>query len=236
MKALKWSLIGLMFMGVTIAAPPKAVKSVPLEIKGDTITVVKSFPCTITAGGGSQVYIWSVPDAVKATSLDNVLTITAAPKGTHRIGVVGITVDFENKKVVKDTGETYLAVGDVPTPPGPGPGPTPPGPLSPLAKSFKDAAAGDSASLVALAAFWGEAGSYLDDESITNPKQLRDRMRADAVKMVPATKLVKVRELIADEWDKDIKLPENQTFTVDHKQVIRAFIKRMAAALEEASK
>lgn len=113
------------------AAPP--LKSVPLKVEGDTVTIVKSLPCTVTAAPGHDVYVWGWPDGVKASSVDNVLTITEAPKGEVRITVVAFTIDFTydeatkkiTKKVIRDTGVVVVNIG-APAPPGPKPpDPTP---------------------------------------------------------------------------------------------------------------
>lgn len=123
------------------AAPPKKA-AVDLVLSGDTVTYVKSFPCQVTAKAGADFYIWSTPDGVKATSADNVLTVTAAPNGPTRITVVAVTIDVAfdeatkkvTKKVTKDAGfvEINFGLPEPPKPPGPpGPGPTPPKPPQP---------------------------------------------------------------------------------------------------------
>lgn len=124
-----------LFLCLLLAAPcwGRPVKAVPLEVSGDTVTIIKGLPCKVTARAGADLYLWNVPAGVTATSADNVLTVTAAAKGTYTVSVVAITVDFEKKKLTKDSGEVVLNVGEGPAPPGPKPpdppGPTPGGPL-----------------------------------------------------------------------------------------------------------
>jgi hypothetical protein len=76
----------------------------------------------------NTTYVWSVPDVVKADKIRNVLKITSAPKGTHKIVVTSVTVDFDKKELTEDTSTVEIHVGDVPIPPGPDPGPKPPDP------------------------------------------------------------------------------------------------------------
>lgn len=128
-------MILLLALALPAWAFPPPPKAVPLKVDGNTITFVKSFPVTVTAPAGADFYIWSYPDGVKAFSADNVLTITAAPNGTHRINVISLTlkIDFEAKKVekIKDTGTTEINVG-APEPPRPPDPPTPPVPVGAL--------------------------------------------------------------------------------------------------------
>lgn len=122
----------LMAAPAPLPAAPK--KAVPLVVSGDTVLVIKSFPATVTAPAGADFYLWNVPDSVKATAEDNVLTVASAPKGSTPVSVVSVTIEFGTddkgkitKKVVKDRGSVTLNVGDVPQP-GPTPGPNPPQP------------------------------------------------------------------------------------------------------------
>ena len=114
----------LMLCAAALGQTPK--KAVPLNVTGDTVVVVRKFPVTVTAPAGAHVYTWLYPSTLTAKKSGNTLTVTAGPKGSHRISVSAITVDFDKKVVLEDTGETTLTVGDVP--PGPDPGPNPPGP------------------------------------------------------------------------------------------------------------
>jgi hypothetical protein len=116
-------LLSLCLACAAIAAPPKAV---PLDVSGDTVTVVRSFPCKVTAAAGAHIYHWTVPPGVVCEKAMNVLTITAAPKGEHRVTVSASTIDFDKKAVSTDEGAVVVVVGDVP-----GPGPKPPDPPAP---------------------------------------------------------------------------------------------------------
>lgn len=115
---------------VLAAAPPKAIQ---LKVEGNTVTVVKSFPVTVTAPEGADFYIWQYPDSFKASSLDSVLTVTGAPNGTYKVSVVSVTINIEQddkgkikKTVVKDKGEVSIVIGSAPGPdPQPDPGPDP---------------------------------------------------------------------------------------------------------------
>lgn len=123
-----------------MSAPPsdassalRGSKAVPLDVVGDTVQVVKSFPIKMTAGSGAGYYAWTVPSSVTYTKSHNVLTITAAPKGLHKITVAAISGKVGPDKVTVefsvDEGETVIVVGDVPIPVPPGP--VPPEPIPP---------------------------------------------------------------------------------------------------------
>ena len=118
---------GSLFLILALCASASAQKkSIPLVIDGDTQVVVKKLPFKITAAPGNDVYVWSFPDTVSAEEVsDGVLLITKAPKGTFRVSVVGMKVDFETKKVLKDRGVIEVVVGVAP---GPTPDPDPPPP------------------------------------------------------------------------------------------------------------
>ena len=221
---------------VAVAAPP--VKSVPLKVDGDTVVVVRKFPVTITAPTGSAetVFIWSYPAGVKADirsgvfTKSNVLKVVDAPKGEAVITVSALTREtFEI-----DNGETTIVVGDVPKPPGPDPDPDVP--LSPLAKEMKDAAGTDSANLKLLAEFWAEAMPYLDIEANNTRKIIRDKMHAAVGKIMPDDAVSKVRKIIVREEAGVLSIDEDTVFTVDQRTVYRAFFKKIAAALKEATK
>lgn len=127
--------IGLLFLSacLCVAAPKSAPKALPLKVEGDVVQLVRSFPVVLKAPEGADFYIWNYGDTLKASSFDNALTVTSAPKGTHKISAVSVTINFTvdkdgkvKKEIVKDRYEQELNVGQVPTPdPGPGPGPTP---------------------------------------------------------------------------------------------------------------
>lgn len=122
-------------------------KAIPLKVEGDTVVVVRSFPCKVVAEPGADLYVWRVPPGVKATDDENTLTITAAPEGVHSVTVQTVTTNFElidgkvKKTVIKDRGVIDVAVGKVPgpTPPGPDPDPKPPDPKPPEPQPKDDA-------------------------------------------------------------------------------------------------
>lgn len=101
-------------------------KATLLEVQGDTIVIVKSLPCKVVAPVGATLYDWTIPENVKTAADEHVLTITDAPKGSFKIEVRMLTIDFEKKSVVKNFGEVTVNYGG--TTPGPGPKPPPPDP------------------------------------------------------------------------------------------------------------
>jgi hypothetical protein len=112
---------------VAFAAPPKAVKSVPIKVEGDTVTVVRAFPVTLTAElKDNTVYTWQYPSALKAVRSRNVLKVQDAPEGSYTIVCMTITIDFDKKTFEEDT------VGKVPAPVPPGPTPPEPTPPTPV--------------------------------------------------------------------------------------------------------
>lgn len=116
---------------ICVAAPKKAI---PLDVSGEgvaVITVVKSLPVKVTAPEGATIYLWNIPDAVTASFDENVLTVTAAPKGTYKVSVSAVYIDFDKKAVRKEKGEVTLNVGELPTPKPPEP-PVPPTPPLPV--------------------------------------------------------------------------------------------------------
>lgn len=127
----------LAVIGMVAAAPPPP-KAVPLDVSGDTVLVVKSFPCLITAAPGAGFYAWNVPPGVTYKESFNVLTVTNAPKGSYKITVKAVSGKVADDKVTViftyDTGETTLVIGELPVPPGPTPPvpPVPPAPVGPM--------------------------------------------------------------------------------------------------------
>lgn len=116
-------LLSLVLALTAMGGPPRAV---PLDVSGDTVRIIRKFPIVITAAKGGDDYNWVYPSSFEATEEGNVLTVTAAPKGTHKVKVRVLFIDYEKKKTTSDRGEVVVVVGDVT--PGPGPGPTPPDP------------------------------------------------------------------------------------------------------------
>lgn len=107
-----------------------APEQMKLDLTGDTVTIVKGFPVTVTAPTGMNGYTWLYPSSFKATRRRNVLTIKDAPKGTHTVHVTATKVDFKKETYTEYEGELVINVGDAPTPPGPKP-PEPPDPPKP---------------------------------------------------------------------------------------------------------
>lgn len=110
-------------------------KAVPLVIQGDTVVVVKSLPCKVAAQVQADFYLWSFPESVQASeTADGVLEITRAPKGTFRVKVVTAKFDFDQKKVIKDSGYIDVNYGGTPdpTPPVPPDPPVPPPDPAPI--------------------------------------------------------------------------------------------------------
>lgn len=99
-------------------------KAVSLVITGDTVTVVRSLPCKILAPAGYDLYDWSLPESVTAEADGHVLTLTAAPKGQFKVRVRLTKIDFDKKKVERDSAEVEVNYGGGVVPPKP-PGPTP---------------------------------------------------------------------------------------------------------------
>lgn len=130
MKRFALSVALALCLALTAHAASAPVKAVPLVVEGDVISVVRSFPVTVKAPDGADVYTWSYPSTITVVVMDNELRVTAAPKGTFRVSVTSVTIDFKDGKKVrtKQTYEAEINVGDVPVPPGPDPKPPEPGP------------------------------------------------------------------------------------------------------------
>ena len=134
MKPTRLALLALALAAAPLwATPPK--KAVPLVVSGDTVVVVKTLPCKVTAPAGADLYFWSLPPGVAGTAEDGVLTVTAAPAGDSTIGVTSVTITITvdkatgavTKTVAKDKGTVVLTNGLTPPPPPP---PVPPAPLT----------------------------------------------------------------------------------------------------------
>lgn len=125
----------LLLAAMAVAAAPS--KAIPLDVSGEgvqVVTVVKSLPCMVKAPAGKGIWIWQFPDAVKAKpdpENQNVLIVTAAPKGTHLITVINVRYDKAIDDLVKVNGEVNLTVGEGPAPPDPPVPPVPPTPPAP---------------------------------------------------------------------------------------------------------
>lgn len=103
------------------------------------VTLVASFPFTVSAPEGNGLYFWSYPPTVTAADLGDRLEITAAPKGelTVSVKVVAPKLDKEGRFLGFETklGRVTFLVGDVPAPVPP----TPPEPADPLFAKLKAA-------------------------------------------------------------------------------------------------
>lgn len=221
----------LLLAGSALADP------IPLKVEGDTVLVVKSYPCTVTAPAGADFYHWSCPDALTASAVDNVLTIKAGPpSGTFTVGLTTLTfvIDFksETKTKVKNTGETVLQVG-VPKPP------PPPEPEDPLCAKFQaafDADHGDPAAKLAavksLAALYTQAVSFAGSlDAGATAGDLAAKIKAAGSTLVPAGVVAGVRAAIGQEIAGAFNLNAPLT-DASRKQAAELFAK-IAAALSK---
>lgn len=136
--------VALLLVAFWASASSSLAQDVPLTISGGDakvvkvdrvvvvkvdLTVVSSFPFSVTAPAGAGIYFWTYPAGVQAVDKGDKLEITSAPKGELTVNVKAITADWEAKKFVTKFGTVTFAVGEVP--PGPKP-PVPPGPDPPI--------------------------------------------------------------------------------------------------------
>ena len=91
-------------------------QDVPLDVKGDTVIVVKKLPFSINAPTGFDLYFWKTPPGVVAVEKDNVLEVSAAPNGSTTVTLQTLSIDWDKKKTVKRSGLVTFVVGDVPAP------------------------------------------------------------------------------------------------------------------------
>lgn len=216
-----------------------------LKVAGDVVTVVRGFPVTVTAPPGAGLYFWDVPDAVKSKSVMGVLTVTAAPPGTHAVKVTAVTARVrEDREVVFDTREhsVVLTVGQVPPPPGPQPGPTPPppppAPVDPLVKELKAAYAGEADAakaehMKAYAALYRQAGKD-DMAAIKTVADLFSWLLQARRKLVPDGALPKVRPIFAAQLEAVVGKKAADELSFEQKQRAGALFSRLAEAIEEA--
>lgn len=210
----------------------------PLTITGDTITVVRSFPITITAPPNADYYSWNVPSNVQHTKSKNVLTITSAQGGELKVSVECVTwkIDFEKKTkdVVTEAFDTTMIVG-MPNPPTP---PTPPTPTG-LVKALKDAYVSSPGSatertdfMLKLAALYRQAPKILTKVKTSGELQtaLIEARRID----IPDIALVPVRKVIAEELAK--VLPKDLTAPYGDPARVTALFSTIESALVEAIK
>jgi len=105
-------------------------------VKEDRL-VVRALPFKLNASAGAADYRWSIPPGVTATEVDDILTVTAAPKGELTFSCRVLVVDFEKKVTKRSTQSLTVNIGDVvpplpPTPPDPPKPPIPPPPAPPI--------------------------------------------------------------------------------------------------------
>ncbi len=123
--------------GVELSIKGEGVAVVKVDkvvIVKEDLTVIKSFPFTVTAPSGAGLYFWTYPVGVQAVDKGDVLEVLNAPKGAISISVKSISakLDKDGKFIGFDTrfGSVSFAIGDVPPTPDPKP-PNPPDPPKP---------------------------------------------------------------------------------------------------------
>lgn len=178
-------------------------KAVPLKIEGETILVVKSLPFKVVAPEGATLYSWELPAGVDGDRNDNVLTVTKAPAGEFVVRVQMVTVDFEQKKVKKETGEVNVTLG-VPKPP------DPPDPSTALQKAVKDALAKETVAdkellTLALAEVYGQASGHVTKGTAKTYGQLFTIMTAGVEAAGVKGKLPNIRSAIESNTSQILK-------------------------------
>jgi hypothetical protein len=167
-------------LAITLAVPlpiHAQKKAVPLKIIGETVLIVKALPFKVIAPEGAGDYTWVMPGGVEGSEDDNVLTVTKAPAGVFVIRVKMMTIDFELKKIRKETGEVTVTLGEVPDPK------PPPDPSTALQKAVKDAFTKESVAdkkllVLALAEVYGQASGHVTKETAKTYGQLFTIMTA----------------------------------------------------------
>jgi hypothetical protein len=222
-----------------------AAKTVPLRIEGDTVVVIKSLPFRIIAPGGADFYMWSTPDSFKTTADDNLLNVTKAPEGKHKVKVVSVTFEFKlvdgkiEKTVKKDSGEIEVVVGKDPGP-GPDPDPDPdPDPKDPLVKALQEAYKADTGAdkvkhMKGLADLYSKLstkdltkfGTYgeLFDVIIATSREL---LPADAIKAVRAVTNAELKKILPGKDGREQKITE------ENQQRLKALFVRLASACNQ---
>lgn len=107
----------------------KVVKVDKVIVVKEDMTVVQSFPVTITAPPDADLYFWSYPSGITALDKNDSLEIKQAPKGLLTVSVkmysVNLDKDGKFKGFITKLHSLTFTVGDVPPGPGPGPDPKP---------------------------------------------------------------------------------------------------------------
>ena len=136
MKAPMWLVsFVLLFSNLALVA---SAQDIPLEVKGDIITVVQKLPFTINAPEGYDQYFWSFPSSVSAIDKGKTLEVSTAPNGKVVVGVktLRLNIDWDKKtyKFEQKFGTIVFLVGNTPVPPPdpPNPPPVPPNPDVPF--------------------------------------------------------------------------------------------------------
>lgn len=236
----------LLTLAGTLAAAPKAV---PLEVSGDTVTVVvvKSFgdPVKVKAGigGDKAAYVWKYPDSFTADppagdfTASGTLTIKLAPKGTHKISVSSLAWGKDGSPLI-DSGTVTITVGDVPAP---GPGPTPPGPQPPpedeLTKAMRAAYAADTdaakatlvaslASLLRVAAEDGLPDAATAGALFTKLQEARRKLK------IADGDILATRKVVQSELAKVLPDDPDERLSVDVRTKFKSLCAKLAAALD----
>lgn len=115
-------------VGAVLLSSIAFAQTVPLEVTGDNIRVVKvtkvvtveedqtvaDAPFAVKVPPGGFGYVWTFPAGVTATRKGNVLQVDAVAKpGTVTVAVEYTVVDFDAKKFETRFGETKINVGVV---------------------------------------------------------------------------------------------------------------------------
>lgn len=118
--------LGWMITLVVLFAVRIAAADVPIRVEGKTETVVTELPFWLHAPTTADLYFWTVPPGVEYQDKGDTLLVTKCPEGRHAFRIKTISVRWEDKKLVTDTGTKVLVMGKVlPDPPEPDPGPDP---------------------------------------------------------------------------------------------------------------
>lgn len=228
----------LSLAGGLLPAAPSSSRSSPLKIDGDVIVVVRSLPCRVVAPEGADFYQWSFPDTIKAAASDSVLSISAAPKGTHKVTVLMVTVeiDFEkkSKRIRKESAEIEVTVGEQPKPPEPLP------PKDPLVESLRAAYAAETSPekakhLEALASLYRQAAK-LDLGPVKTSGELYQKLTAASRALLPADALPAVRKVVGAELKAVLPSTTDAELSTETKQRVLSLFGRLGDALTEAGK
>jgi hypothetical protein len=231
--------------------PAPAPRAVPLEVTGDTAIVVKSFSTPVlvkAAAKDKTVYVWKYPDSFKADpasgafSLTNVLAVSSAPKGSHKVSVSSLTTAKDGGWSI-DSGEVTVHVGDLPSP-GPNPGPDPgPNPDSPLTKLLRQALAAETdaakvAQAKALAAVYEIGAAQVKDGKAKTVGALDKAMEAGAIAGGVSKKLPFVQGAISLHFkDKGLPFGKQSSLPIDdsNRDKIMGALSEVALSLKEVS-